>query len=353
MSPKKLTRILSIDGGGIRGILPGQILVSLEQKLKELDQNPTGRLADYFDLIAGTSTGGILTCIYLCPEKKNSKRPRFSAEEAVQLYLERGDEIFDISFLHRMRSVGGVLDEKYPADELEEALEDYFHDLTLNHLIKPCLVTSYDIKRRKAHFFTQHDAKEDSYNYYIKDVARATSAAPTYFEVAKVKSLSNVTYPLIDGGIFANNPTLCAYAEARKLTFDQFRKKPTAKDMLILSIGTGKVRAPFYYQKAKDWGFVEWIRPVIDMMMSGVSETVDYQLRQIFHAVGKPDQYLRITPDLGNANEDLDDASKENLNALRSAGEKTAKDSEKQLTNIAQLLLTRQLKRCNKVRSVL
>lgn len=64
---KKLTRILSLDGGGIRGIIPGQILVKLEHKFRKLDKNPNARIADYFDLIAGTSTGGILTCIYLCP----------------------------------------------------------------------------------------------------------------------------------------------------------------------------------------------------------------------------------------------------------------------------------------------
>ncbi len=94
----KLTRILSIDGGGIRGILPGQILVSLEKILKTLDNNPDAHIADYFDLIAGTSTGGILSCMYLSPDKDRPDRPRFSAQKAVELYLDRGDEIFDISF---------------------------------------------------------------------------------------------------------------------------------------------------------------------------------------------------------------------------------------------------------------
>ena len=87
----KLTRILSIDGGGIRGILPGQILVSLENKLKSIDNNPQARIADYFDLIAGTSTGGILTCLYLSPSDTEPSRPGFSAERAVDLYLNRGD----------------------------------------------------------------------------------------------------------------------------------------------------------------------------------------------------------------------------------------------------------------------
>ena len=294
MANTKLTRILSIDGGGIRGIIPGQILVSLEDKLRKMDNNPDARIADYFDLIAGTSTGGILTCIYLCPDKTDPKRPRFSAAEAVDLYLDRGDEIFDVSFWQKLKSAGGVLDEKYSADELEEALEDYMQNLKLNELLKPCLVTSYDIKRRKGHFFTQHTANREAENFYVKDVASATSAAPTYFEVARVKSFANAYYPLIDGGVFVNNPTLCAYAEARKLKFDATRNKPTAKEMAILSIGTGNIDNPYHYKNAKDWGMVEWLKPLIDIMMSGVAETVDYQLRQIYDAVGTPKQYMRI-----------------------------------------------------------
>jgi patatin-like phospholipase/acyl hydrolase len=335
----KLTRILSIDGGGIRGVIPGQILVALEEKLQQLDHNPGGKIADYFDMIAGTSTGGILTCIYLSPDKPGSKKPRFSAKEAVDLYLERGDEIFDISFWHKIRTAGGVTDEKYSADELEEALEDYLGELKLSELIKPCLVSSYDIKRRKAHFFTQHDADTDEYNYLVRDVARATSAAPTYFEVAKVKSLSKVTYPLIDGGVFVNNPTLCAYAEARKLKFDASRNKPTAKNMVILSLGTGTVSKPYYYKKAKDWGMVQWIKPIIDIMMSGVAETVDYQLRQIYEAVGSPEQYLRISPELGSASSDMDDASLENLKALKEAGIQSAAKHDKALTKLAEILI--------------
>ncbi len=335
----KLTRILSIDGGGIRGVVPGQILVALEEKLQKLDNNPKGKIADYFDMIAGTSTGGILACIYLSPEKAGSKKPRFSAKQAVDLYLERGDEIFDISFWHKIKSGGGVTDEKYEADELEEALKDYMGELKLSELIKPCLISSYDIKRRKAHFFTQHDAHTDEHNFLVREVARATSAAPTYFEVARVKSLSNKTYPLIDGGVFVNNPTLCAYAEARKLKFDNSRQKPTAKNMVILSLGTGTTSKPYYYKKAKDWGMVQWIKPIIDIMMSGVAETVDYQLKQIYEAVGIPKQYLRISPELGNASPDMDDASMENLQALKEAGIQSAKKHDNDLTKLAELLI--------------
>ena len=337
----KLTRILSIDGGGIRGILPGQILVSLEKKLQKLDNKPDARVADYFDLIAGTSTGGILTCMYLCPDEgKNSARPRFSAERAVELYLDRGDEIFDISLWQKIKSAGGVIDEKYSEKELEEALQDYIGELKLSELLKPCLVTSYDIKRRKGHFFKSHRAKADiSFDFLVKEAARATSAAPTYFEVARVKGLDNQLYPLIDGGVFVNNPSLCAYSEARGWKFDQFRDRPTAAEMMILSLGTGGKDKSFEYKKAKDWGAVEWIVPIIDIMMSGVADTVDYQLRQIYDAVGKPDQYVRLSPELYVADSAMDNASADNLEKLRKDGEKNASNFDKELTAVAEMLI--------------
>jgi uncharacterized protein len=334
----KLSFILSIDGGGIRGIIPGRILVALEEKLKQKSGNKDARIADYFDLIAGTSTGGILTCAYLCPDLKNPAnppRPKFNASEVVDLYLERGDEIFNIPVRHKIRTAGGTLDEKYPVKELEDALDDYFGDTRLSQLLKPCLISSYDIKRRQVHFFTQHDAvKNEGWDYLVKDVARATSAAPTYFETAKVKSLTKINYPLIDGGVCVNNPALCAYAEA------QNKLKVAASDMVILSLGTGFEKKSYDYNSAKDWGLLRWVQPLINIMMSGVSEVVDYQLRQIFSAVGAPDHYLRINTEFPiGVNPDMDEASQPNLDALKELGTETAQIYGKELDRLVDMLL--------------
>ncbi len=111
---QQMTRVLSIDGGGIRGIIPGQILVAIEEKLKEKTGNGNARIADYFDLIAGTSTGGILTCAYLTPDKENAGRPKFDTTQVVDLYLKNGGDIFDVTLRHKLRSLGGITDEKYP-----------------------------------------------------------------------------------------------------------------------------------------------------------------------------------------------------------------------------------------------
>jgi patatin-like phospholipase/acyl hydrolase len=341
MPNKKKVRILSIDGGGIRGILPGVILARLEKKLQEKTNNPALRLADKFDFVAGTSTGGILGLTYLFPDR-TGKKPKFSAQDAVNLYLDRGDEIFDVTLGQKIKSFGGVTDEKYSADEIEEALMDNFGDTKLNALLKPCLITAYDIRNRKAFFFRQHKADIDINNFKVRDVARATSAAPTYFEVSRVKNDLGSPFPLVDGGVFANNPTLCAYSEVRGMDISGI-EKPSAKDMFIVSLGTGSIKKSYPYKAAKDWGQLQWIKPVIDIMMSGNSETVHYHLMQIFDTLSKSDKadYYRLEPDLGNANNEMDDASPENLKALEESAISFISKSEinEQLDEIATKLL--------------
>lgn len=323
-----LKRILSIDGGGIRGIIPGQILVEIENAFDI-------KVWDYFDMIAGTSTGGILTCAYLCPDKDNPQKPKFNAEEVVGLYFNRGEEIFDIPTFHKIKTLGGILDEKYPEDGIEDALQDYFGDVWLKDLIKPCIVTSYDIKRRKGHFFGQHKAKNSEFNFKVKDVARATSAAPTYFECAKITSEANEDYPLIDGGVFVNNPALVAYAEGREIFDNEQREKATAKDMKILSIGTGYSRKKYNYSRAKNYGMAEWVQPIIDIMMSASAEVSDYQLNKIYDTIENPNQYLRIDGSLKETDveADMDCATKENMSKLKEFGQKLFEDNKDKIEN--------------------
>jgi len=336
-----LIRILSIDGGGIRGIIPGQVLVHLEKRLQEKTNNPEARIVDFFDFFAGTSTGGILISILLCPDKNG--RPLFTAEEAVSLYMKNGGAIFSTSSLKKFQSLMGMADEKYSASALEKTLKFYFNELKLSDLLKPCIITSYEIERRYAHFFTPHDAKnKPGYDFYLRDVARATSAAPTYFEAAKIKSTTGVSYSLIDGGVFANNPSLCAFCEAGEIF--KTDKPVSIENMTLLSLGTGNVEKEYLYDKAKNWGAVGWIRPIIDIMMTGSSETVEYQVEQLFASLGSSDQYVRISPDLGNASSDLDNASIENLNALKEAGVYCAESNHERLEKLIDTILLKNTK---------
>lgn len=331
-----MKKILSIDGGGIRGLIPGHILVALEKKLQEKSNDPQARIANYFDFFAGTSTGGILTCLLLCPDEHDPKKPKFSAEEAVDLYKKYGSKIFKVSFLSRLLNYKSMFSEKYPANHLEEVLLSYFRDKRLSELLKPCLITSYDIQARKTHFFASHDypRKGDGGDFYLKDVCRATSAAPTYFEAALIKSISGVSYPMIDGGIFANNPSLCAYSEVRNS-----KGGPSARDMLLLSLGTGSENKSYTYHKARNWGALGWIKPSIDIMMSGAAETTNYHLVKMFQVSGSEANYYRIQPEhLRNAVPEMDNVSQQNMQALIELGIKTAHDYSDDLDAIVELI---------------
>jgi patatin-like phospholipase/acyl hydrolase len=218
-------------------------------------------------------------------------------------------------------------------------LDSYLGDMKLSQLLKPCLITSYDITRRGAMFFNGADVKTlgPGWDYYVRDVARATSAAPTYFEPANITAFDGKVYPLIDGGMFANNPTMCACVEA-------FGMKPDldVKDLLVLSLGTGEVNKSYHYSEAKNWGKIGWVGPVLDIMMSGVAETVDYQLKKLFESADCATQYLRLQVDLqdfSNVDSAMDNASEDNMNALKRAGQTLALNSDKELDALAKLLL--------------
>lgn len=338
-------RILSIDGGGIRGIIPGVIVAEIESRI-QAQAGPGARIGQYFDLMAGTSTGGILTCCYLTPGD-DGVTPRFSAKQAVDLYLQNGDEIFHRTLRQKIRSKGGLTDEKYSAKELEKQLLKYFADTQMKDLISPCVISSYDIERREARFFKSHVARtKPSKNFYVRDAARCTAAAPTYFEAAKVSPVGGGDhYALIDGGVFANNPALCAYAEARTIDFTGQGKAdcPGANDMFLLSLSTSSVEKRYDHDDAKDWGPIGWIKPLIDIMMGGNSETVHYQLEQIWGTLEGENcnDYIRIDPPrLDSVNPDMDDASPENMAALVETGRAYIEKHGEQIDGIVEKLLS-------------
>lgn len=336
-----------MDGGGIRGILTGSILATLEDKLNAHFKKTKGRepkrhlrIAQFFDLFAGTSTGGILACALLAPHPDDPKYPKYSAKEAVNLYLEFGKTIFTKAPSARWPLGTVFYGAKYRNDRMEKILHEYFGDLYMSQLLKPCLITSYDIEKRKAVFFTKHDAeaKGDMYDFPVREVARSTSAAPTYFPPGRASSKASLIYHTIDGGLFANNPTMCAVVEALKL-FGKDGNLLNPADMLILSIGTGTIEKQYKHQKAQKWGIVGWLNPIIDIMMSAVSETVDYQLRKLYEALNQEKQYVRIMPELYTADSQMDNVSTENLNNLYQAGLSNAIKFEKALDNMADRLL--------------
>src|SRR5580658_7606193 len=262
-----MIKILSIDGGGIRGIIPAMVLAEIEKRTKR----PIARL---FDLIAGTSTGGILALGLSIP--KNPPAPLYAASQLLEIYVRDGTRIFSRGLAHKAAAFGNLRRAKYPAAGIEQVLLEYFGNSRLSDAATDVLITSYEIERSFPFFFRSAIARERSdYDFPAREVARATSAAPTYFEPMKLLTGTFTDYyTLIDGGVFANNPAACALVEARAT-------HPEASDFLVVSLGTGALNLSLSYAEARTWGVARWAVPLLNIVFDGVSSTVDYQLRQL------------------------------------------------------------------------
>jgi patatin-like phospholipase/acyl hydrolase len=274
-------RVLAIDGGGIRGLIPALVLAEIEHR--------TGRrMATLVDLIAGTSTGGILGCALAKPDP-------LPAAEIAGIYEQEGPLIFHRSLLKTITSADGNLDERYDDDGLMSALRRYLGDTRLGDATVPLLITAYDIEARRAVVLRSADDPTVT----MVDAARASAAAPTYFEPVRVAGRA-----LIDGGVFAINPAMVAFAER-------------AADLDVLaSLGTGEHTRPLPLETVRDWGRIEWAEPIIDVVFDGSADAVDDQLSRL-----AGDRYVRLQTRLDEASDDLDDASEANLAALRREAE--------------------------------
>ncbi len=332
-----MKKILSIDGGGIRGIIPGMMLAALERRLKRESGDPDAAIVDYFDFFAGTSTGGILICLLLCPDEQNPTRPKFSAQEALDIYVTHGSEIFRAGFFRRLVARFGLLSERYPSTALEQVLDAYFGECKLSQLLKPCIITAYNIELRKTHFFRQQTAivRGDPRDFFLRDVCRATSAAPTYFSVAEIHSMSGTRYPLLDGGVFAPNPSMSALVEVTK-AFNETK----INDISILSLGTGRSRKAYDYEHFKKSRAVSIGPALIDIMMSGAAESSDFFLQQLYRSAGKSAHYIRIEPsNLNSIREELDAASPGNIQKLIALGDRMVSENNDLINQLVSRLI--------------
>jgi len=300
-------RVLSIDGGGIRGIIPALVLADLERR--------AGRpVAQLFDLVAGTSTGGILALALT--QRADEGGPAHSAEKLVGLYEDEGPRIFSRSLARRIRSLDGFIDERYSADGLERALAEYLDDARLPDALIDVLVTSYDTAGREPVLLRRAD------DLLARDAARATAAAPTYFEPHALR-VGGHQRSLIDGGVFALNPAMLAYAEVA-------RTRP-GSEVMVVSLGTGQLTRPLPFKEIRGWGQLEWARPILDVVFDGVADTIDLELSSL---LGEH-LYWRFQTALTEASDDLDDASAANLRALRRQGERLITEHAAQLDAVA------------------
>ncbi|XP_007017303.2 PREDICTED: patatin-like protein 2 [Theobroma cacao] len=340
-----LITVLSIDGGGIRGLIPGTILAFLESQLQKLD-GEQARLADYFDVIAGTSTGGLVTAMLTTPNPEVGNRPLFAAKDIIDFYLEHCPKIFpqDSSpFAPAANVVKSLMGPKYDGKYLHDIVREKLGETRLHQTLTNVVIPTFDIKQLQPKIFSSYEVKSNpSKDALLSDICIGTSAAPTYLPAHHFQSQDSTGKPiefnLIDGGVAANNPALVAINEVSKEILrgnpEFFPIKPTDyARFLVVSLGTGspKSEEKYHANLAAKWGILGWLTsehstPLVDIFMQASSDMVDFHIATLFQALQSEDSYLRIQDDtLSQQMSSVDVATKENLENLVKAGEELLK----------------------------
>ena len=265
-------RILSLDGGGIRGILTARILERLEEQLPGF--------LNGIDLFAGTSTGGLLAL---------GLASGMTPTQLRAMYQEFADTVFADSLLDNLLDLGNLIGAEYAYQPLKTVLEHYFSNQTLAALSRRVLISSFDldnegrgaggIRSWKMKFFHNYPGPESDGDQSIVDVGMRTTVAPAYFPVYQ---------GYIDGGVATSNPAMCALAQA----INPHTGGQSLGNIALLSMGTGY--NPHYLPILDaNWGLAQWAPHMLKIMMEAGTFTVDYQCRQILG-----ESYLRINPPL-------------------------------------------------------
>lgn len=275
--------ILSLDGGGIRGLLTAILLERLEAARP-------GMLAKV-DLFAGSSTGGILA-LGLAAGRTPS--------QARALYEQRGREVFADSRWDNWRDLGHAVRAQYSNAPLKKVLTHEFGDMTLGDLPRRVVIAAFDLENDpsnplplrtwKAKFFHNFPGRDSDAHERVVDVAMRTSAAPSYFPIYQ---------GYIDGGVVAGNPSMTALAQA----LEPNTGGQVLGNVSVLSVGTGR-NARYVPAQASDWGWVQWAPHIIDLVLDGTSGVADYECRQLLGP-----RYHRLNPFLPERI-DLDDVAK-------------------------------------------
>ncbi|KAG2332428.1 hypothetical protein Bca4012_017985 [Brassica carinata] len=316
--------VLSIDGGGMRGIIPGKALAYLEQALKLKSGDPNTRIADYFDVASGSGIGGIFTAMLFA--SKDGDRPIFKADDTWRFLVKNGKSFYKSQpgkILNRVMKTGS-------GSKLEKSMKESFSELTLKDTLKPVLIPCYDLTSSAPFLFSRADALEtDGYDFKLWEVCKATWAEPGVFEPVEMRSVDGKTRCVaVDGGLAMSNPTAAAITHVlhNKQEFPFVRG---VEDLLVLSLGTGQlVDVKYECDKVMKWKAKQWARPAVRISADGAADNVDQAVSMAFGQCRRSN-YVRIQADgssFGPCKPTIDtDASPSNVNMLVGAAEEMLK----------------------------
>ena len=300
MADNRKFRILSLDGGGVRGYLSIRLLENIENHLNEKEGNEKP-LGERFDLIVGTSTGAIIAGLLAIGKR---------AKDIRKLYENDIPVIFGKQMKRNMAT--SIVYPKYKSIELQKKAESYFEDMTFEDVKTDLVVTSVDISTMTPRFYKSDfaDKNKARADEKLSSAIVASASAPVYFPVAR--NLKHSDY-LIDGGIVANNPSMVGLVDA--LTFERDSKHGIQKpndlgDILLLSIGTGEqTEKPYDLKPLLNTGGMDWLfqlplgkyeksTPLIDILMASQAKLIEFQAKTLLEA--SSGLYRRINPVLSS-----------------------------------------------------
>ena len=299
----KKFRILSLDGGGLRGIIP--VLV-----IKEIERRTGKPITESFDMIAGTSTGALIACGLAVSD--DGIKPKYTINDIEKIYTERGNDIFpNKNWLKSFISgITSLKKPKYSANGLQKVLEELLGEKRISDCVKPIFVTTFDLYNNEALLFKYRQAiTEPARNARLLDICRATSAAPTYLPAYKFV-YNEKQRICVDGGIYMNNPAMGALVEITKFHKDKPYNIESLylDDITILSIGTGHYSSEIAREKVESFGLLDWATNITDVMMQAENQTTTYQAEE-FTSQGN---FLRINIDIDDPKfADMADSSRE------------------------------------------
>ncbi|XP_022769835.1 probable inactive patatin-like protein 9 [Durio zibethinus] len=274
----KKIRILSIDGGGNTGIVAGAALIHLEDQIRLKTGDPHAQIADFFDMVAGTGIGAVLAAMLSADD--GTGHPLFTAREAIKFITQNNSELFKVNKL------AGVLHrrKRFSGKSMDKVLKEMFKRedgtvLTLKDTCKPLLVPCFDLKSSAPFVFSRADASESpSFNFELWKVCRATSATPSLFKPFPLTSIDGKTScSALDGGLVMNNPTAAAVTHVLHNKRD-FPSVNGMEDLLVFSLGNGPLCGRSKVRNNSECS----TSSVVDIVLDGVSETVDQMLGNAF-----------------------------------------------------------------------
>ena len=290
-----MRRILAIDGGGIKGVCPASFLATVEDSIED-------DIANYFDLIVGTSTGGIIAL---------GLGLGLSAKEILAFYEEFGPIIF--SGNRRLRLLRWLSTTKYDSVPLKEALKDRFGEKKLGDSRKRLVIPSFNLENGEVYIYktAHHPRLERDYKVKVVDVALATASAPTYFPTHR----SATGIPLIDGGVWANNPVGMAVVEAISVL-------EWPRDSLkILSLGCTTEPLNVDRGRRKPHGRLYWAFKAVDVFMRAQS----HGSLGTAKLLAGHENIIRIDPGMPQGRFSLDGT--EEINSLKGLGDSEARQA--------------------------